>query len=137
MIDVAAASDIAMMGNNVSALHHAAEQLGINLEETEEIAKEFGVTLEYIDDNGKISAKSLKELQNALQIYTKAVKDANKETTEELHQKAESIARQKQEISSVENLLKTYKAAKKGSQEWTTAQQELARMFPQLTTATE
>ncbi|WP_206108514.1 phage tail tape measure protein [Paenibacillus thiaminolyticus] len=136
LIDVAAASDIAMMGNNVSALHHAAEQLGINLEETEEIAKEFGVTLEYIDDNGKISAKSLKELQNALQIYTKAVKDANKETTEELHQKAESIARQKQEISSVENLLKTYKAAKKGSQEWTTAQQELARMFPQLTTAT-
>ncbi|WCR29714.1 phage tail tape measure protein [Paenibacillus thiaminolyticus] len=136
LIDVAAASDTAMMGNNVGALHHAAEQLGIKLEETEAIANEFGVTLEYIDDNGKISAKSLKELQNALQIYTKAVKDANKETTAELHQKAESIARQKQEISSVENLIKTYKTAKKGSQEWTTAQQELARMFPQLTTAT-
>ncbi|MFW5437120.1 phage tail tape measure protein [Paenibacillus apiarius] len=136
LIDIAAASDSANMGNNVGALYAAADQLGIKLDEVETSANEFGITLEYVDDKGKLSAKSLKELQNAVQIYTKAVKDANKETTAELHTKAEQTAKRKQEITSIENLLQTYKSAKKGTQEWNGAQKELARMFPQLTTST-
>ncbi|MCY9579552.1 phage tail tape measure protein [Paenibacillus alvei] len=136
LIDTAAESNTAKMGNNRGALDFAAKELGIKLSEVEEEAKKFGVTLEYVDDRGKLTAKSMDKLKDALNIYSKAVKDANRETTAELHQKAEGIARRKQELTSVENLLKTYKSAKKGTQEWTGAQSELARMFPQLNTAT-
>lgn len=140
LIDTAAQTNAAEMGNifgvRKGALSTAARELKISIDELEETARKFDVTLEYVDENGKLSAKSLERLQNAMQIYTKAVKDANKETTEELHKKAEGIARQKQEITSIENLLKTYKSARKGSQEWNGAQKELARMFPQLTTST-
>ncbi|WP_244966035.1 phage tail tape measure protein, partial [Paenibacillus alvei] len=136
LIEVAAESDAAKTGNNVGALQAAADKLGVKLQEVDEDAKKFGVTLEYVDDNGKLTAKSMGQLKDALNIYSKAVKDANRETTAELNQKAEGIARRKQELTSVENLLKTYKNAKKGTQEWTGAQSQLANMFPHLNTAT-
>lgn len=136
LIEVAAESDAAKTGNNVGALQAAADKLGVKLQEVDEDAKKFGVTLEYVDDNGKLTAKSMGQLKDTLNIYSKAVKDANRETTAELNQKAEGIARRKQELTSVENLLKTYKNAKKGTQEWTGAQNQLANMFPHLNTAT-
>ncbi|MCY9708792.1 phage tail tape measure protein, partial [Paenibacillus alvei] len=139
LIDVASNTTGAMKGDFFSpggALHTAARELDVDLSSLEDTAKSFGISLEYVDDQGKLSAKSMDRLKDAVNIYSKAVKDANKETTAELHTKAEGIARKKQELVSVENLLKTYKSAKKGTQEWTGAQNELARMFPHLNTAT-
>lgn len=136
LVDTAAASDAASLGNNLGAIHSAADELGVSLEEVENIANEFGVTLEYIDENGKITAKSMGELQNAVNIYSKAIKDANKETTAELSDQAKQIATRKQEVASLEALLKTYTTAKKGSQAWSNAQKQLLAQFPQFATST-
>ncbi|MCM3291820.1 phage tail tape measure protein [Paenibacillus sp. MER 180] len=139
LIDVASNTREAKKGDFFSpggALHTAARELDVDLNNLEDTARSFGISLEYVDDSGKLTAKSMNSLKDSLNIYSKAVRDAQKETTAELHQKAEGIARRKQEITSIENVIKTYKSAKKGTQEWTGAQNELARMFPQLNTAT-
>ncbi|MCY9764931.1 phage tail tape measure protein, partial [Paenibacillus alvei] len=125
LIDVASNTTGAMKGDFFSpggALHTAARELDVDLSSLEDTAKSFGISLEYVDDQGKLSAKSMDRLKDAVNIYSKAVKDANKETTAELHTKAEGVARRKQEVTSIENLLRTYKNAKKGTQEWTGAQ---------------
>ncbi|NOJ74139.1 phage tail tape measure protein [Paenibacillus alvei] len=139
LIDIASNTREAKKGDFFSpggALHTAARELDVDLNTLEETARNLGVSLEYVDDQGNLSAKSMDKMKDTVKDYSKAVKDANKETTAEIHTKAEGIARKKQELTSVENLLKTYKNAKKGTQEWTGAQNELARMFPHLNTAT-
>lgn len=136
LIDVAGESNPQWSGASNRALIIAADELGIKLEELEADARLFNVQLEYMDKSGKISAESLSKLQNVLKSYTKAVKDARESTTSTINEKARQIALQKQELDSVEQALKTYKTAKKGTDEWTAAQRELARQFPQLTTAT-
>ncbi|MEC0242763.1 phage tail tape measure protein [Paenibacillus dokdonensis] len=136
LIDIASASSAAQMGNNVGGLYFAADELGVKLKDVEKAAEEFGIQLEYIDDNGKISAKSMKDLQNAVNTYTKAIKDAKRETASEINDQAKSIATRKQELNSIDNLIKTYSTAKKGSKDWTAAQNELASQFPQFVTAT-
>ncbi|WP_223145577.1 phage tail tape measure protein [Paenibacillus antarcticus] len=136
LIDVASASDGAKMGNNMGALYGAADQLDVKLEDLEKTANEFGVTLEFVDDSGKLTTKSMKELKDATAIYTKAIKDANKETTSELNDKAKTIAIRNQELNGIGNLIKTYGSAKKGSNDWTAAQKELLNQFPQFATAT-
>lgn len=136
LTEAAAASSSAQMGNNVLALDAAAKDLGISLKDLEETANSFGVSLEYIDENGKIAAVSMQHLQNAVQIYSKAIKDAQRETVSEINDKAKQIAMRQQEVKSIENLLATYRSAKKGSEDWTAAQKELARQFPQFVTAT-
>ncbi|WP_433943461.1 phage tail tape measure protein [Paenibacillus sp. SN-8-1] len=136
LTEAAAASDTAKMGNNVLALDSAASDLGTSLDDVEKKAKEFGITLEFVDDNGKISAKSMKELQSAVNTYSKAIKDAKRETASEINDQAKTIAGQKQQIISTQNLLQTYASAKKGSKDWTAAQKELASQFPQFVTAT-
>lgn len=136
LIEVAGNSDSAKMGNNVNALDAAAEQLDIKLEDLDKTARKFGVTLEFIDDNGRIASKSMTDLKNAVNVYSKAISDANKETTAELNEKARSIAMRKQEANSVLSLIATYKTAKQGTDAWTNAYQELAAQFPQFVTAT-
>lgn len=136
LVDTAASSDAASLGNNVGALDYAADELGVTLKEVEDIANEFGVSLEYIDENGQITAKSMGALQNAVNIYSKVIKDANKETTAELSDQAKQIATRKQEVSSLEALIKTYTTAKKGSQAWSSAQKQLLAQFPQFATST-
>ncbi len=136
LIDKAAESGAAQNGNNVLALDVAIKDLGIDMKKTEAVAAEFGVTLKYVDDTGKLSTESMNELTNALQIYTKAVSDAKRETASEINAKAKTIAGRKQEVASIQDLVKTYNTAKKGSDQWTAAQNELARQFPQFVTAT-
>ncbi|OAB31748.1 hypothetical protein PMSD_18355 [Paenibacillus macquariensis subsp. defensor] len=136
LIDVASASDGAQMGNNLGALYGAADELDVKLEDLEKTANEFGIKLEFISDTGKITAKSMEKLKDATAIYTKAIKDANKETTSELNDKAKTIVIRNQELNSVDNLIKTYGSAKQGSKEWTAAQKELLSQFPQFATAT-
>lgn len=118
------------------ALSEAERKLGVKWSELQEQARAFGVTLKYVGEKGKVAAISMNDLQRTLNTYKTAVTDAKRATVQELHTQAEAIAKRKQEMNSIQNLLKTYKSAKKGSQEWTSAQHELARMYPQLTTAT-
>lgn len=99
-------------------------------------ARQFGVTLDFVDDKNKLSAKSMKELQNVLKTYSGAIKEAQRATTTEMNDSARKLAQRKQEINSTENLLRTYKNAKKGTDEWTYAYQELANQYPHLATAT-
>ncbi len=136
LIDKASESNAAQNGNNVLALDVAIKELGVDMKKTEAVAAEFGVTLKYVDETGKLSTESMNELKNALQIYTKAVSDAKRETASEINNQAKTIAGRKQEIASIQDLVKTYSTAKKGSNEWTAAQNELARQFPQFVTAT-
>lgn len=135
LIEVAGRMDSVNYGNNVLALDSAAEELGVSMEELQQIADKFGITLEYIDDNSKISAKSLKELKEIMNGYTKAIKDAERPTTTQINDTAKSIAQRSAEVQSIRNLLTQYNAAKKGSGDWLSAQNELAKQFPQYANA--
>ncbi|MFU1797461.1 hypothetical protein ACM1RC_26585 [Paenibacillus azoreducens] len=136
LIDIASASGAAQMGNNVGALDYAARELGTTLEKVANDANDLGVELKFIDENGKISAKSMQDLQNRVNTYSKAVKDAKRETAAEISEKAKAIAIKNQEAISTENLLKRYTSAKQGSKEWSAAQRELINQFPQFASAT-
>lgn len=113
LIDIAAASDAAQMGNNVGALNYAANELGTTLEKVAQDAKDLKVELKFIDENGKIAAVTMKDLQNRVNTYSKAIKDAKRETAAEISEKAKTIAVRNQEVASTEKLLKTYSSAKK------------------------
>ncbi|MGW8823363.1 phage tail tape measure protein [Paenibacillus lautus] len=136
VIDTASASNSAQMGNNVLALDTAVKELDVDMKELEKTANEFGVTLEFVDDNGKLTARSMNQLRDAQNTLTKAVKDAKRETTAEINESAKQLATRKQEVVSLQNLVNTYKTAKKGSADYKNAQNELAKMFPHLNTAT-
>ncbi|WP_339193079.1 phage tail tape measure protein [Paenibacillus sp. FSL W8-1287] len=136
VIDTASASNSAQMGNNVLALDTAVKELDVDMKELEKTANEFGVTLEFVDDNGKLTARSMNQLRDAQNTLTKAVKDAKRETTAEINESAKQLATRKQEVVSLQNLVNTYKTAKKGSADYKNAQSELAKMFPHLNTAT-
>lgn len=136
VIDTASASNSAQMGNNVLALDTAVKELDVDMKELEKTANEFGVTLEFVDDNGKLTARSMNQLRDAQNTLNKAVKDAKRETTAEINESAKQLASRKQEVVSLQNLVNTYKTAKKGSADYKNAQSELAKMFPHLNTAT-
>lgn len=135
VVDAASASNSAQMGNNVLALDTAVNDLNVDMKSLEKTANEFGITLEFIDDNGKLSAKSMNQLRDAQNSLTKAVKDAKRETAAEVNESAKQIAIKKQEVMGIQNLVNTYKTAKKGSDDYKKAQSELAKMFPHLNTA--
>jgi hypothetical protein len=136
LIDVAAKSDSANLGNNVGALFSAAKETGFKLEDLTKTAREFGIELEFIDQQaGKIATVTMDQLTNQIETYTKAIKDANKATTAEVNEMAQQTAMKNREVLVVQNLLKQYTAAKKGSSEWSSAQQELSKLFPQFSTA--
>lgn len=135
VVDAASASNSAQMGNNVLALDTAINDLNVDMKALEKTANEFGITLEFIDDNGKLTAKSMNQLRDAQNSLTKAVKDAKRETAAEVNESAKQIAIKKQEVTGIQNLVNTYKTAKKGSDDYKKAQSELAKMFPHLNTA--
>jgi len=118
------------------SLFEAERKLGVDFEDLQKQAKKFGVELRYLGENGKIAAGSLKDLQRVMTIYKTAVTDAKRATVQELHTQAEAIAKRKQEINSIQTLLKTYQSAKRGTVDWNHAQKELVRLYPQLSTAT-
>ncbi|GIO39295.1 hypothetical protein J41TS12_41560 [Paenibacillus antibioticophila] len=137
LIETAAASDAAAMGNNVLALDATAKELGISLKDLEKAANEFGVSLEFITEDGKIAARSMEELAHAKMVLTKAIKDAQRETATEISDQAKQVAARQQEIKVTEDLLSTYKTAKKGSEEWQAAQKQLINQFPQFANGAE
>lgn len=136
LIDIAASSSAAQMGNNVGALDYAASELGTSLKKVAQDAKNLGVELKFIDENGKIAAISMQDMQNSVNAFSKAIKDAQRATASEINDQAKSIAIRRQELTSIDNLIKTYTSAKKGSKDWTAAQKELASQFPQFVEAT-
>lgn len=136
LIEVAGKDNPSWQGASMRALITAGDELGYTYKDLEAKARDFHVELEFIDDAGKLSAKSLEQLRDRMKTYTRAVQDAKAATSATINEKARQIAVQKQEIDSAERALKVYKSAKKGTDDWTAAQQDLARMFPQLTTAT-
>ncbi|MUG43434.1 phage tail tape measure protein [Paenibacillus woosongensis] len=137
LIDTAAATNAAQMGNNVLALDVAAKELGISLRDLEEAANDVGVTLDFIDENGRLAATSMEQLTQAKMVLTKAIKDAQRETAVEINEQARQIAVRHQEVKQIEILLSTYKSAKKGSDEWQAAQKALIQQFPQFANGTE
>lgn len=137
-IEVAAESPYAeKQWSTNRALMEAYDELGVTYKELKKQAREFNVELEYLDENGKIAAVSLEQLSNTHRILTNAIKDARKETTIELSDQAKQVAVRQQEIKQIENLLNTYKTAKKGSDEWRAAQKELINQFPQFSSGTD
>lgn len=136
VVDTASQSSSAQMGNNMTALFGAAEELDIKLEDLEDTAREFGITLEYVSDTGKLTTKSMKEIKAAADTYTTAIKNAQRATTTEINEMARAVAVRNQQITSTENVLKSYLNAKKGSQEWASSQKALIDQFPQFATAT-
>lgn len=123
--------------NSVRALGIAAKELEVNLDDLIDAAREFGVELDFIDDSGQISAESMSKLSDAYRAYVKALQDAKRETATELSDQAKQIAGRRQEIKAVEDLLSTYKTAKKGSEEWQAAQKQLINQFPQFADGAE
>ncbi|WP_413373285.1 phage tail tape measure protein [Paenibacillus taichungensis] len=136
LVETANDSNAAAMGNNMKALVFAADELGVELDDLRKTAREFGIDLEYISDEGKLTTKSLKEIKAATDTYSTAIKNAQKATTSEINEMARAIAVRNQQIASTENVLKSYLNAKKGSQEWASAQKSLIDQFPQFATAT-
>lgn len=135
LIEIASNSDWASMGHNVNALSEAEQKLGKTMKELQADASKFGVTLKFMDENEKLAAISMGELNERMATYNKAVKDASRATTAEVNETAKQIATKNREAMTIENLLKQYKSAQKGSAEWNKAQSELAKMFPQFSTA--
>ncbi|MFD3260835.1 hypothetical protein ACE3MQ_19765 [Paenibacillus lentus] len=131
LIEVAGNSDSAKMGNNVLAIDVAAKDLGLSLEELSESAGKFGVALEFIDENGNIATVSMEKLTEAHETYNKAIKDASKPTMTQINDSAKAIAQRSAEVQSIRNLVKQYDSAEKGSSDWLSAQNELAKQFPQ------
>jgi len=135
LIEVARKSEEAQSGEVEWAISDAAEKLGVDIAELDKAAAEFDVTLQYLNRDGKIVAVSMDQLAQRKTELTKAIKDATRGTTAEINEKAKQIAMQNRENMTIENLLKQYKAAKTGSSDWNQAQSELAKMFPQFSTA--
>lgn len=135
-IEVAAESNEGRTGRFNRAFIVAADELGVTFKKLQEDARYFGVELQYLDDSGKMVATSLDDLAARKNDLTKVIKDAQKATAAEINDQAKQVAVRQQEVKSVEDLLKTYKSAKQGTNEWTAAHKELARQFPQFVTAT-
>ncbi|WP_055108953.1 phage tail tape measure protein [Paenibacillus ihumii] len=135
-IEIAAESNEGRTGRFNRALILTAEELGVSFKKLQEEARYFGVELQYLDENGKMAAASLDDLVDRHNDLTEAIKDAQKATAAEINDQAKQIAVRQQEVRGVNDLLKTYKSAKQGSDEWTAAHKELARQFPQFVTAT-
>lgn len=123
-------------GNNVLAIDTAAKKLGTSMEKLQEVANKFNIALEGIDKNGVIAAVSMKELTDTQEVYNKKIKEAEKVTLAEVNDLAKSTAQKAAAALQTKNLITQYKAAKKGSTEFTQAQNELAKLFPHLSTAT-
>ncbi|MGF6356760.1 TP901 family phage tail tape measure protein [Paenibacillus sp. 4624] len=136
LIETASQTTAAERGQTMKALVHTADDLGTSLKELKNKANEFGVQLEFMDDKGRISAKSLNDLKAAADIYTNAVKNAQKATTSEINEMARAAAVKQQQINSTLNMIKTYNTAKQGTDAWTAAQKGLLDQFPQFATAT-
>ncbi|MFD3261852.1 phage tail tape measure protein [Paenibacillus lentus] len=136
-IEVAAESNEGRTGRFNRAFILAADELGVTFKKLQEDARYFGVELQYLDDNGKMAAASLNNLADRHRDLTKAIKDAQKETVSELNDMAKQVAVRRQEVASIEEVVRAYKTAKKGSDEWNAAYKELIRIFPQFATATE
>lgn len=118
---------------NVKAINAAAKELGTSIKELQRIANEekLGVSLEYMDENSKLAAVSLEELTKVLKTYSTAVKDASKPTMTQINDSSKAIAQRSAEVQSIRNLIKQYNAAEQGSSDWLSAQNELAKQFPQ------
>lgn len=136
LIKVASESNAGQRGQTMKALTQAADELDISLKDLRKTAREFGVELEYVDDKGKLSAKSMKDLKAASDIYSTAVKNAQKATASEINEMARGVAARQQQINSTLNMIKVYNTAKQGTQEWQNAQKSLIDQFPQFATAT-
>lgn len=136
LIKVASESNAGQRGQTMKALTQAADELGISLKDLRKTARDFGVELEYVDDKGKLSAKSMKDLKSASDIYSTAVKNAQKATASEINEMARGVAARQQQINSTLNMVRTYNTAKQGTQEWAAAQKGLIDQFPQFANAT-
>ncbi|WP_025678395.1 hypothetical protein [Paenibacillus massiliensis] len=123
-------------GNNLLALDTAARKLDTSLEEINKKANDLGLTLEFVSKEGDIAAESNKVLATALEDYNGAIKEAQKLTLLEVNEMAKSTAQKAAAALQTKNLITQYKAAKKGSTEFTQAQSELAKLYPQLSTST-
>lgn len=78
---------------------------------------------------------SVDEAGQRIITYEKAIKQAEIGTSDQVQEQAKLIAQTSSQIMTMENLIRQYKTAEKGSSEWQSAQNELAKEFPQLATA--
>lgn len=76
---------------------------------------------------------SVEFLEEQIKEYTQAIENARRATIQDINESAQRVAVQNGEVKSIEKLLKTYRSAKKDSDEWKDAQSQLAQMFPQFT----
>ncbi|MGM1048405.1 MAG: phage tail tape measure protein [Bacillota bacterium] len=136
LIDLAARSNDANNGRTNRAMREASDELGTSFKELKKEAAALGVKLEYLDDKGRIAAVSSKQLADATNTLSKAVKNAKEESNAAVIEAAKSISVRRQEVANIESLLKTYRTAKKDSNDWTNAQKELIRLFPHLASGT-
>ncbi len=136
---LASQSNSALRGESGAnrALIEASQKLGVNFKELTAEAAALGVELKFVDENGKVAAASSEHLARTIKTLAKAVKDAEKANSELIVESGKKLVAHRQEAANIENLLKTYKNAKKGSNEWAQAQQELIRLFPHLASGTD
>ncbi|MYX18865.1 phage tail tape measure protein [Streptomyces sp. SID8380] len=139
LVDVASQSNSALRGESDAnrALIEASEKLGINFKDLKKEAAALGVELKFVDDKGRLAAVSTDQLADVTKTLSKAIKDANRVASEEANELARSIAVERQKNASVNNLLKVYKNAKQGSNEWKQAQRQLIDLFPQFASGTK
>jgi len=98
-------------------------------------AFELADALKAADKNFKELGTSADKAAEQIETYTRAIKEANKATAAEVNELAKQTAMKNREVMTIQNLLKTYSTAKKGTSEWSDAQKELSEMFPQFSTA--
>lgn len=98
-------------------------------------AFELADALKAVEKQFKEAGTSAERVAEEIETYTRAVKKAKIGTSEQVTELAKQVALQNREAIVIENLLKQYNSAKKGSSEWSSAQKQLADMFPQFSSA--
>lgn len=108
----------------LSYLKDAERETGISAEKLTEGFRKLGLQIDIFKGNTTDAKQRVDDLKNA-------IREAEKVTASEYNEQAKSIAQRRASVIEVQNLVKAYKSAEKGSTEWQQAQKALSDIFPQ------
>ncbi|MDP4134000.1 MAG: hypothetical protein Q8882_08315 [Bacillota bacterium] len=106
-----------------------------NLRDTAVQAAQYKKTIESLKSELQLYNISEKEAVKMLKEKQHAIEEASRVTAYEYNDRAKDIATRKSQITETQNLIKAYKSAKTGSDDWKNAQSKLVDQFPQFATA--
>ncbi len=109
------------------AMKDAATDIGVDLDKLTDGFRKAGIQIDLYTGSTEAAKEKIKALKDAITA-------ANRETLDYYNDQAKTIAQKHADEDAILALIKAYKSAKVGSDEWKKAQNELAQKFPQFST---